>query len=80
MVQGAILSAAAEAEKKRYLGQWPCTQHSAMHAGESKSSLSISSWESCWKVTSPRLNIHIHLLKSIQFVNRLSSSPCFPVG
>lgn len=52
------------------LGQEPCTQHSAMHPGGTKSSLSVSSWASCWKVTSPRLNGSIHLLKSIQFVNR----------
>lgn len=45
--QGPRLSAAAEAEVMLCLGQQPCTQHSAMHPGGTKSSLSISSFASC---------------------------------
>lgn len=60
----AAAAAAAEAEVMLCLGQQPCTQHSAMHPGGTKSSLSISSLASCWKVTSPWLNGHIHLLRA----------------
>lgn len=40
-------AAAAEAEMKRCLGQQPCTQHSAMHSGGTKPSLSVASRASC---------------------------------
>lgn len=72
--QGPTLSAAAEVEMKRCLGQQRCTQHSATQPGGTKSLLSVSFWTSCWKVTSPWLNGRIHLLKSAQFVNHFFST------
>lgn len=56
---------------------WVSTQHSATHPAGTKSSLSISSRASCWKVTSPWLSGHIHLLNSIQFRNHFSPVTAF---